>query len=331
MRAAAGGRGRRRPATALEIVAADLARRRRLGRRPSPAAAYVLHVASPFPGAEPDHEDDLIVPAREGTLRVLRAARDAGVRRVVADLVLRGDRLRPRARPPTGSTPRPTGPTRTRRSAPTSSPRRWPSAPRGTSSRARATGWSSTVVNPVGIFGPVLGPDHSASIRMVQGLLRRVAMAAGTPRLCVRRRRRPRRRRPAPARDDRSGRRRRALHRRRRRQHLDRTTSRTILREHLGDAARLRPRGRAPRRGSPRRRGRPTRRMGSMLRELGNFRHLSNEKARRVLGWAPRSSEEAVLATAESLLRLGLLPSLGYSRGDTTQPEARGHRPARGA
>ncbi|MBI0380366.1 NAD(P)H-binding protein, partial [Streptomyces albiflaviniger] len=44
---------------------------------------YVLHTASPFPGGEPDHEDDLIVPAREGTLRVLRAARDAGVERVV--------------------------------------------------------------------------------------------------------------------------------------------------------------------------------------------------------------------------------------------------------
>ena len=44
---------------------------------------YVLHVASPFPPRSPAHEDDLIVPAREGTLRVLRAARDAGVRRVV--------------------------------------------------------------------------------------------------------------------------------------------------------------------------------------------------------------------------------------------------------
>ena len=43
----------------------------------------VYHVASPFPLELPKHEDDLIVPAREGTLRVLRAARDAGVKRVV--------------------------------------------------------------------------------------------------------------------------------------------------------------------------------------------------------------------------------------------------------
>ena len=45
--------------------------------------AYVLHVASPFPNFVPDNEDELIKPAKEGTLRVLRAAADAGVRRVV--------------------------------------------------------------------------------------------------------------------------------------------------------------------------------------------------------------------------------------------------------
>jgi len=44
---------------------------------------HVLHVASPFPASVPKHEDELIVPAREGALRVLRAARDAGVKRVV--------------------------------------------------------------------------------------------------------------------------------------------------------------------------------------------------------------------------------------------------------
>ena len=44
---------------------------------------YVLHVASPFPLRVPKDEDELIVPAREGTLRVLRAARDARVKRVV--------------------------------------------------------------------------------------------------------------------------------------------------------------------------------------------------------------------------------------------------------
>ena len=44
---------------------------------------YVLHVASPFPLMEPEHEDDLIIPAKEGTLRVLQAAADNRVKRVV--------------------------------------------------------------------------------------------------------------------------------------------------------------------------------------------------------------------------------------------------------
>ncbi|WP_263008707.1 NAD-dependent epimerase/dehydratase family protein [Nonomuraea phyllanthi] len=41
------------------------------------------HVASPIPLVQPDDPDELIVPAREGALRVLRAARDAGARRAV--------------------------------------------------------------------------------------------------------------------------------------------------------------------------------------------------------------------------------------------------------
>ena len=44
---------------------------------------YLQHVASPFPNAAPEHEDDLIIPAREGALRALRAAAKAGVKRTV--------------------------------------------------------------------------------------------------------------------------------------------------------------------------------------------------------------------------------------------------------
>lgn len=40
---------------------------------------HVAHVASPFPVGVPRHEDELIVPAREGTLRALRFAEKAGV------------------------------------------------------------------------------------------------------------------------------------------------------------------------------------------------------------------------------------------------------------
>jgi dihydroflavonol-4-reductase len=45
--------------------------------------SFVHHVASPLPSGPPKHEDDIIVPARDGTLRVLRAALGAGVERVV--------------------------------------------------------------------------------------------------------------------------------------------------------------------------------------------------------------------------------------------------------
>ena len=41
---------------------------------------YVLHIASPFPFKEPEDEDDLIIPAREGTLRALRSAKKNGVK-----------------------------------------------------------------------------------------------------------------------------------------------------------------------------------------------------------------------------------------------------------
>ena len=42
-----------------------------------------MHVASPLPRGVVKDEDELIVPARDGALRVLRAAHDAGVERVV--------------------------------------------------------------------------------------------------------------------------------------------------------------------------------------------------------------------------------------------------------
>lgn len=66
----------------LSIVAADL-----LSDEGWDAALqgcrYVLHTASPFPVTQPDNADDVVKPARDGTLRVLAAAAKAGVKRVV--------------------------------------------------------------------------------------------------------------------------------------------------------------------------------------------------------------------------------------------------------
>jgi len=44
---------------------------------------FVLHVASPLGGGNPKDRESFIAPARDGTLRVLRAAVQAGVQRVV--------------------------------------------------------------------------------------------------------------------------------------------------------------------------------------------------------------------------------------------------------
>lgn len=45
--------------------------------------SHVVHVASPFPATNPKSDDELVRPAVDGTLRVLRAAAAAGVERVV--------------------------------------------------------------------------------------------------------------------------------------------------------------------------------------------------------------------------------------------------------
>ncbi|WP_334151192.1 SDR family oxidoreductase [Microbacterium sp.] len=66
----------------LEFVAADLTSD--AGWADAVAGVeQVIHVASPVQPGHVDDEDDLIIPAREGTVRVLRAARDGGARRVV--------------------------------------------------------------------------------------------------------------------------------------------------------------------------------------------------------------------------------------------------------
>ncbi len=66
----------------LEIVTADLLQD--AGWKDAVTGCEsILHVASPFPLFAPTHEDELIVPAVQGTQRVLRAAHDANIKRVV--------------------------------------------------------------------------------------------------------------------------------------------------------------------------------------------------------------------------------------------------------
>ncbi|MEY2883992.1 MAG: hypothetical protein RL490_1716 [Pseudomonadota bacterium] len=66
----------------LQLFAADLNADAGWGEAAS-GADLMLHIASPIPAAEPKDPDELIVPARDGALRALKAARDAGIKRVV--------------------------------------------------------------------------------------------------------------------------------------------------------------------------------------------------------------------------------------------------------
>jgi nucleoside-diphosphate-sugar epimerase len=131
---------------------------------------HVLHVASPFPPVQPKDPDELIVPAREGTLRVLRAALDAGVERVVltSSVAAIAGAARPGHGPLTeadwtdpgkpGLSPYVRSKTIAERAA-------W-DLMEGAGARERLA-----VVNPGAILGPTLSDDHSFSLQAVERLL----------------------------------------------------------------------------------------------------------------------------------------------------------------
>src|ERR1700722_4139165 len=157
------------PGDRLSFVAADL--EDDAGWATAAAACdYVLHVASPFPPNVPKHEDELIVPAREGALRVLRASRDAGVKRVVltSSFAAIGYGHAPQQAPfnetdwtdPTGGdmTAYVKSKTLAERAA-------WDFV------AAEGGALELSVVNPVVVFGPVLGPDYSPSVALIHRLM----------------------------------------------------------------------------------------------------------------------------------------------------------------
>jgi nucleoside-diphosphate-sugar epimerase len=263
---------------------------------------YVLHVASPILERIPKDENELIVPAREGTLRVLRAARDAGVKRVVltSSFAAIGYGQRPQQKPfdetnwtdPDGADVQPYAKSKTlaERAA-------WDFVAR------EGGGLELAVINPVMVFGPVLGSDYSPSILLVQRLMD--GAVPGCPRnyfgivdvrdiadLHVRAMTHP------AAKGERflgvSG------------DFMSVREIATVLKTRLGAAAR-----RVPTREVPNWLVRMVALVDPAVRqilpELGKVRNGTGEKARRLLGWSPRPPEEAVAATGDSLVRLGLL------------------------
>jgi nucleoside-diphosphate-sugar epimerase len=263
---------------------------------------YVLHVASPFPPGIPKTEDELIIPARDGALRVLRAARDAGVKRVVltSSFAAIGYGHPPQKAPfDETSWTDPQGPDVLPyvRSKALAERAAWDFVLKD------APDLELSVINPVGVFGPVLGPDYSTSILIVQRLMD--GAVPGCPRLNFG---------AVDVRDVADLHLRAMTHPAAKGERflavagdfLSMQEIARILKRRLGAAARRVPTLQLPnfivRLAALRD---PA--VRQILPELGKFKNASGEKAKRTLGWAPRSTEEAIVATAESLLRLGLL------------------------
>jgi nucleoside-diphosphate-sugar epimerase len=131
----------------------------------------VLHVASPFPPEQPKDPDELIVPARDGALRVIKASLAAGVERVVMTSSVAAVR---HGRPPSADKPYDeqdwTDGDDTRR---TPYVRSKTIAERAAWDHVSAAGAENRLatVNPGAIIGPVLNDDHSFSLQSVQRLL----------------------------------------------------------------------------------------------------------------------------------------------------------------
>ncbi len=286
---------------ALEFVAADLTRD---SGWPEAAAGcrFVLHVASPFPASTPKHEDELIVPARDGALRVLRAARDAGVQRVVqtSSFAAIGYGHKPQTKPfdeTTWTDVNGPGVTAYVKSKTLAERAAW-------DFMAREGGnLELSVINPVGVFGPTFGPDYATSILIIQRLLDggvpacpRIGLGAVDVRDVADMHLRAM---TSPAAN---GQRFLAVAG----ESISLLDMAMILKKHMGAAAR-----RVPTREMPdwivRVLALFVPDMRAIAPELGNKKNVSNEKARRVLDWVPRSNEEAISASGKSLASLGLL------------------------
>jgi nucleoside-diphosphate-sugar epimerase len=253
-------------------------------------------VASPFPPEQPKDADELIVPARDGALRVLSAALDAGVERVVMTssvAAIRGSRQASESTPFTeadwtdGDDAERTPYVRSKTIAEKAA---WELV-RDAGAEDRLA-----VINPGAIIGPPLGADRSTSLQAIQRLLdgmpamprlgfgfvdvRDVAdlhlramtdPAAGGERFI--------------AAD----------------KFLWTADVAAVIRERLGDAA-----PKVPTRVAPNLLVRAMSLLDGGIRpyvsDLGRRQWMSSEKARQTLGWTPRPIEDSIEDTARALI-----------------------------
>jgi dihydroflavonol-4-reductase len=259
--------------------------------------AYVLHVASPLGAENPRDPDELIVPARDGALRVLRAATAAGVNRVVLTSAANA------ASPASYAAD-----SRTDETLWTVDDPKLPAYRRSKTIAERAawdfldrhdTATALTTVLPGAVFGPVLTAGNLGSVRIIQRMLQ--GKMPGVPRIGLE---------VVDVRDIAD-------------LHLRAMTAPDAAGERFlgtGEFVWMREIAAALRAGlGPDAAKVPTRQLPdlvvrlaalfdpslrSIMPALGRRNRHSTDKAARVLGWHPRPATEAVLACAQSLLAL---------------------------
>ena len=252
------------PEARFAVVAADL--ERDAGWAEAVAGCkYVLHVASPMPPVAPNTEDELIVPSRSAPFDETSWSNLDGEMSAYVKSKILAERAA------------------------------WDFI------AAEGGALELNVVNPAGIFGPVLGPDFSSSIEIVTRLLNGIPACPqiyfgvvdvrDVADLHLRAMTHP------LARGERfiavSG------------SAMSMLDIARVLRARLGDRAR-----RVPTRQFPNWLVRVVARFDPGFRQLlpmlGYVRNATNAKAERILGWTPRPREDAIVATGESLLHFGL-------------------------
>jgi dihydroflavonol-4-reductase len=262
---------------------------------------YVIHVASPTPLKNYKHENEMIIPAREGVLRVLRAARDAGVKRVVLTSAFGaigfGHQQQTAPFRETDWTELNDKTPAYQKSKTLAERAAWDFIAR------EGKGLELAAINPVAVLGPVLGPDYSHSIHIIKRLMQE--KAPGSPKINTS---------IVDVRDVAD------LHLRAMTDPAAKgerflatagesiwlVTIAEILKRRMGAAAAHIKARELPNwllyiaawRD-------PT--VKEVLPMLGKLMNTTNEKAVSLLGWQPRSAEEAIVAAAESMVRLNLL------------------------
>lgn len=284
--------------TKLEFIQTDLTSDRNW-MEAAVGATYVIHVASPTPATRPDDGDAMVKMAVDGTLRVMKAAKVAGVKRVVltsaSGAVLAGHKSHPELFTEEDWTNLSGNIDAYQRSKTMAELAAW--------EFAEKENMELSAINPVAVMGPVLGQDFSHSNQIIRAMLTGkmsfllkigfdyvdVRDVADLHLLAM-------------TRSEAVGQRFLATTG----QNLTYKKEAKILQKSLGSAAKKVSTKEMP--------NFMVKFLAFFIKDLrmpatflGQNTACSNVKAKKLLGWQPRSAEESIIATAKSMVELGLV------------------------